>query len=49
MMELKNYNPKTEEDWAIVAKYDSIEFSDEEYLPNIVEIDGQDTTVNELD
>ena len=24
-MELKNYNPKCSEDWAMVAKYDSVE------------------------
>lgn len=42
MMELKNYNPKSSEDWAIVAKYDTVEFTDEEDInqPTEVEIDG---------
>lgn len=49
IMELKNYNPKTSEDWQIAAKYDSVEFNDvEEYIPSIVEIDDQED-INELD
>lgn len=44
MMELKNYNPKSSEDWAIAAKYDTVEFTDEEDInqPTEVEIDGME-------
>ena len=53
-MELKNYNPKCSEDWAMVAKYDSVEFDDavrskydcivydDEDISTEVEIDGMD-------
>lgn len=49
-MELKNYNPKNSDDWAIVAINDSVEFNDiEQCSIDKVEIDGQNEEVNELD
>lgn len=43
-LELKNCNPKDSEEWAIVARFDSVEFTDEpeRYVPTEVEIDGEE-------
>lgn len=44
MMELKNYNPKDSEDWAIVAKYDCVVYPDDEddSKTTNIEIDGME-------
>lgn len=46
MMELKNLNPKTSEDWAAVAMYDSIEIDGED---TVCEIDFIDCGVDEVE
>lgn len=46
MMELKNCQPKTSEDWAMVAKYESVEFVDE---PVIYEVTEVECGVDEVD
>lgn len=46
MMELKNLNPKTAEDWAIVAMYDSVEIDGED---TVYEVNPTDCGVDEVE